>query len=167
MPAVPTFAGGARLDGLNFLVKPPIAKLRQTTIQAIPNATVTPIMFNLADVDTDMDGIGGHSTVTNTSRYVARYPGWYWAAGGVSFANNSTGVRVLSWAVNGSMIGGSDILLNPVTSNSSRLPTRTSLVFLAENDYLELRAYQTSGGSLNTAVTNDEQPTASISWESS
>ena len=170
MPAVPTFAGGARLDGLNFLIRPPIAKLRQSTAQAIPALTVTPIMFNLEDVDTDVDGIGGHSTVTNTSRYVARYPGWYWVGGAVSFANNSTGVRVISWAVNGAMIGGSDVLMNAVSGNTSRLPARTTLVYLAESDYLELRVYHTGGAAgtfLNTAVTNDEQPTASISWESS
>ena len=110
---------------------------------------------------------GGHSTVTNTSRFVARYPGWYWVGGAVSFQSNANGVRVVSWSVNGAMIGGSDVLVNAVNGNTTRMATRATLVYLAENDYLELRAYQSSASTLTTAVTNDEQPTAAISWESS
>ena len=169
MPAVPTLAAGSRLivPRLVFAFgQAPAAKLRQSVAQAIANSSPTAITFNLEDLDTDPDGIGGHSTSSNTSRYTARYPGWYRVGGGVSFANNATGLRVVSWAVNGSNVAGSDVLVNAVTgSNTTRMAARSDLIRLEEGDYLELRALQTSGGSLNTAVTNDEQATASITWE--
>lgn len=168
MPAVPTLASGARLTPARLAFvsgNRPAAKLRQSVAQAIPNGAPTALTFNLEDLDADPDGIGGHSTTTNTSRYTCRYPGWYRVGGGASLAANGTGVRVLSWAVNGTHVAGSDVLLPALAGNSLRVTARSDLIRLNETDYLELRLYQSSGGSLNTAVTNDEQPTMSVSWE--
>lgn len=154
-------------DPIRFLMKPPIAKLRHIVTQSLTNGTAVPITFTSEIVDTDIDGIGGHSTSTNTSRYTARYPGWYEISGGVSFASSGTGIRLASWAVNGSNIPGSDALIPTAGSgNSTRLPTRTELVYLDIGDYVELKALQTSGGALNTAVTNDEQATMNVTWRS-
>lgn len=168
MPTVPTLASGSRLTParLAFVAgNRPAAKLRQTVAQAIPNNSPTALTFNVEDLDSDPDGIGGHSTSSNTSRYTCRYPGWYRVGGGVSVANNGTGVRVLSWAVNGTHVAGSDVLAFAASGNSIRLSARADLIRLNEGDYLELRIYQSSGGALNTAVTNDEQSTMSVTWE--
>lgn len=166
MPAVPTFAAGARLGNLSFLLRPPIARLRRVTPQNIANNTPVAIAWEVADVDTDIDGIGGHDAGAPT-RYTARYPGWYQISGGISFAANGTGLRLATWAVNGSNIAGSDVLLPALASNSLRYTARTELVFLAEGDYVELRAYQSSGGVLALATTSDEQPTMNVRWVSS
>lgn len=167
MPAVPTLASGSRLTParLAFVAgNRPAARLRQTVAQSIPNNVPTVITFGTEDLDTDPDGIGGH-TLAFQSRYTARYPGWYRVGGGGSVAPSATGVRVLSWAVNGSHVGGSDVLLPAVAGVSTRIPARSDLIRLNENDYLELRIYQNSGGSLASAVLNDEQPTMSVTWE--
>lgn len=167
MPAVPGIASGSRLTParLAFVAgNRPAAKLRQTIAQSIPNNTPTVILFGTEDLDTDPDGVGGHIPAFQ-SRYTARYSGWYRVGGGATIAANATGVRVLSWAVNGFHVGGSDVLLPPVAGVSTRIPARADLIRLNEGDYLELRIYQNSGGSLPTAVLNDEQPTMSVSWE--
>lgn len=166
MPAVPTFAAGARLGNLSFLLRPPIARLRRVTPQNIANNTPVAIAWEVADVDTDIDGVGGHDAGVPT-RYTARYPGWYQISGGVSFAANGTGLRLATWAVNGSNIAGSDVLLPALAGNSLRYTARTEQVFLAEGDYVELRAYQSSGGVLALATTSDEQPTMNVRWVSS
>ncbi|WP_433537601.1 hypothetical protein ACQPZK_07600 [Micromonospora sp. CA-249363] len=168
MPSPPSFAPGTRLTAarLGFLVQPPLARLRQTVAQAIPNITATALTFTTEVVDNDIDGVGGHSTTTNTTRWTARYPGWYRVSGGCAFANNSTGFRLLSWSVNGSIIPGVDVLLAAVSGNTTRIPARTAVIYLNEGDYLELKAYQSSGGSLNTAVGSDEQASMDVLWVS-
>ncbi|MET8278288.1 hypothetical protein [Micromonospora sp. NPDC005174] len=168
MPAVATLAAGSRLTVPRIVFafgQAPAAKLRQTVAQTLTNNTPTALTLNVEDLDTDPDGIGGHSTSSNTSRYTARYPGWYRVGGGVSFVSNSTGVRLASWAVNGTNVAGSDVLSTAVSGNTTRMAARGDLIYLAEGDYLELRVYQSSGGNLDTRVTNDEMSTVSITWE--
>ncbi|MBM0275317.1 hypothetical protein [Micromonospora tarensis] len=151
-------------DPIKFLMNPPRAKLRQIAIQTLTTSVLTPITFTAETVDTDVDGIGGHSTSTNTSRYTARYPGWYQASGGVSFGNVSTGIRLLRWAINGSNVAGTDVLLNPVNGNTTRMPARTELVPLDVGDYVELMAQQTTGANLNTVVSAEEQSSMNVLW---
>jgi hypothetical protein len=166
MPAVPSFAAGARLNGLAFLVRPPIARLRRINTQNIINNVAIAVIWEVADIDTDMEGVGGHDAGQPT-RYTARYPGWYQISGGMSFAPNATGVRVVSWSVNGSMIPGSDSLQPTLAGFSLRMAAKTELVYLAEGDYVELKGYQTSGGVLGIVASNDEQPTMNVRWVSS
>jgi hypothetical protein len=168
VPSIPTLAAGGRLTVPRIVFafgQAPAAKLRQTIAQTLINGTPTALTFTTEDLDTDPDGIGGHSTSSNTSRYTARYPGWYRLGGGATFVSNATGVRLLSWAVNGTNVAGSDVLVSAVSSNTTRVAARADLIYLAEGDYLELRVYQSSGGNLDTRVTNDEQATISITWE--
>ncbi|MEK8108646.1 hypothetical protein NKG94_34420 [Micromonospora sp. M12] len=152
-------------DPLKFLMSPPRAKLRQTSVQTLTTGVAAALLFQAETVDTDVDGIGGHSTSSNTSRYTARYPGWYQVSGGCSFATNVTGLRLLRWAVNGATITGNDVSLVPVTGSSTRMPARTELVLLDIGDYVELLAQQTSGGNLNTAVSTEEQSTMNVIWK--
>lgn len=152
-------------DPLRFLMRRPIAKLRQGTVQTLGNNMLTPVNFQLETVDSDVDGVGGHSTSTNISRYTARYPGWYRVSGGCSWAANATGIRLLRWLLNGSPVPGTDVLVNGVNGNTTRLATRSELIPLAEGDYLELGALQSSGGNLATVVAVEEQATFNIVWE--
>lgn len=142
----------------------PAARLRQTSPQAIPNSTSTALAFQDEDFDIDPTSTGGHSTVTNTSRYTVQYAGLYIVGGGASFAGNTTGVRVLSWAINGSHVAGSDVLVNPVSGNTTRMAARGDSYRLNPGDYVELHALHTAGVSLNTATSADEQATLSITW---
>lgn len=153
-------------DPVRFLMRKPAAVLRQvTTPQPFASGTFTAVTFNAEDLDDDVDSIGGHSTSTNTSRYTARYPGWYLLGGGCSFAANATGRRGVRWAVNGTAINGSFVIGPASAANETAVAARAMLVLLAEGDYVELQAYQNSGVSLNSVLTGDHQPSMSVTWD--
>lgn len=135
----------------------PYARLRQTSVQSISNATYTGLTFTTEDYDS----VGGHSTVTNTSRYTAQVAGAYVFGGGAAFAVNAAGTRSTRWALNGTAIAGTTSPgFDP--SVTSVVVARPMLVVLAISDYIELQARQSSGGALNTSVTSDDQSTMSV-----
>lgn len=151
-------------DPLRFLMRRPAAVLRSTVAQSLTSGSWTAISWQVEDLDDDPDAVGGHSTDTNTTRYTARYPGWYRAAGIVGFAANATGRRGARWLRNGSIVveryqaAGVNAVVAVQAPNT--------LIYLGEGDYLELQAYQDSGGALATVVSATwTQPTMSVSWE--
>lgn len=155
------FNAGVR-DVLLFLIGKPIAGLRQTAAQSIPNTTFTPVTFGAEDIDS----ANGHDNVTNNSRYTAVYAGWHLVAGGCGFVANVTGRRILAWYVNGSAVNGGQLSYPATAANDADYPARTMLVFLAIGDYVELNVYQESGGALNTAsVTATLQAHMAVSWQ--
>ncbi len=102
--------------------KPPIAVLKQTVSQSVPNATWGIITFDAEDVDT----YGGHSTTSNTSRYTCQYAGWYRIGGRAAFAANATGSRGARVHINGNYIPGAATLAAAAPSPVSRRPTTSS-----------------------------------------
>lgn len=93
------------------------------------------------------DPYGMHSTVTNTSRVNGVFPGWYLANGVLAFAANATGMRAIAVYVNGSILYAVQGM-NAQSSGSTWLAI-SCIARLSAGDYLELRGYQSSGGSLN------------------
>lgn len=148
-------------DALNFLLNKPIAALSQSTTQSLTNSTWTPINLDV----TTVDSYGGHSNVTNNSRYTAVVSGWYKCCGAVSFSVNATGNRGANLAVNGTRVTGGGDFVGTIASNSLTISTPERLVFLNAGDYIEVHGYQTSGGALNTASASDLAPSLSISWD--
>ncbi len=175
VPTVPTFSPGivsATDLGLlasvsRFATNPPRAELRATVVQLINNGAATPINFDTADVDTDIDGVGGHNPAVNPSRFTARYPGWYEVSGGVVFAAAAANRRVTWFKVNGVDVSGTEAVTPGSAAGSVGPAARSKLVYLAIGDYVELVAYQDSGGALNTAVVTFEQPNMTVRWKSS
>lgn len=146
-----------------WLLAPGICQARQAVIQSIPNNTSTDVTLDSEDVDST----GMHSTVTNTNRVTAVYPGWYQVSGGTSWAANATGVRVVNFTVNGTVVNGSGTGFTSVAvATTARTAVRTILVFLNVGDYVTLSTLQTSGGALNTAVNTSEQSTLTAIWTS-
>jgi hypothetical protein len=142
-------------DPLLFLMKPPMARVRQIVAQSLTNGIPTALTFTIHDVDQDWAGGTGHSDSVNTSRYTANYAGWYQCSGGVNFAANVTGGRGCYWAVNGTLSLGTEDIGAPAPGGASHgHPTRTELLYLNVGDYVELWAIQISGGALNTAAAN-------------
>lgn len=141
----------AMLDRIQFLNSPPMFQGRQTSgAQSIANGTFVALTFDVEDYD----NYGGHSTSTNTERYTAVVAGVYMLCGSHSFAASAstTTQRGSSWYKNGSQIEGSQVL-HAVNSNTTwQFPTKTILTTLAVGDYIELRAFQNTGGALNTDV---------------
>lgn len=137
----------------------PIAQLKQTVSQSIPNTTWTMVTFTTEDIDRD----NGHSTTTNTSRYVVQTPGWYMLSGRVAFPNNGSGIRYVGWWVNGTEIS---TLTFPALAGPANLPAETRLVYLNINDYVELGCYQNSGGALSLGNSTAEYSSMTLVWVS-
>lgn len=170
VPSPPTFAPGLSsttqlsqlVSVVNFLLAPPRLEVRQTTLQSIPNNSSTALTFTTEDLDSHAQ----HDTATDTARFTAVYAGWYLCSGAICFAASGTGVRIAQWAVNGTVQNGTDVEITAVTGAVTIVPARTRKLYLAVNDYLELRAFQNSGGALNTGVTTSNQSSMAVHWVS-
>lgn len=124
--------------------------LRRTTSQSIATLTESPISFNGEDFDTD----GYHSLVTNPTRLTIPVGGggYYLVNAGCSYTANVTGARQTTIYKNG-LASGPRIAFNSRAGSTAGFPARvqisTGVVALVAGDYLELVAYQESGGALN------------------
>lgn len=163
---VPSSTWNQFRDAINFLQLPPLAQLRQTSVQSLPNNTWTAITFNAEDVDTDVDGTGGHDTVTNNSRFTARYAGWYQLSGAAGFAANGTGLRGARWLVNGIALNAGGTVLPAGSGSFTVVPAAVEKVYMNIGDYVELQALQSSGGALDTAIASTVQSTMAVRWTS-
>lgn len=163
-PTMPTFTPGITpytsfqtiSDGINWLngtprlgqTRRPWFSLVQTAAQSLATGTDTRIFFDSEVADTD----GGHSTTVNTSRYTCQTTGAYVLFGQTVFATNTTGGRYSYFLVNGSTRYWSDES-SASNLNATVLPV-TGPIPLNAGDYVELGAYQNSGGGLLTDVTS-------------
>lgn len=174
VPVVPTFGTGelfsttlnALADAVQFLQRPPIVQLRQAVAQTLTTAVAAAITFTTEITDTDVDGIGGHDNAVNTSRFTARYPGYYAFAGGVAFASNAVGIRQVLWATSG-VLFPSNAVWSPATGTATNIVARTVTAYLGIGDYMELYALQSSGGNLNTSVSSNDPSSMTGWWVSS
>lgn len=132
----------------NFVLAPPLAQVLQTLTQSIPTgAGWTALNFDTNVLDSDT----GHSTVTNTSRYVIQVPGTYLPIGCYALANpNSTGDRAARIAKNGSPVQGSAGSIAPASGLVGIAATMPVFVPCIAGDYLEVHAQQASGAAVNT-----------------
>jgi hypothetical protein len=139
-------------DSAGFLVAPPLLTMVQTAVTSIPNNAWTALGFDTNTVDS----YSGHSTTVNNSRYVAQVAGWVRACGSACFVANTTGIRGVRLAVNGTAINASAHYTDPTNAGAvTTIPTPTKNVFLNVGDYIEVHAIQTSGGALNTGIFTD------------
>lgn len=149
-------------DSDSFLIGPPHCVMYQTAAQSIANATLVALTFDTNEVDS----YSGHSTVTNTSRYVAQVAGWYQCSGVGGFAANVTSFRLAGWFKNGTAVPAAEALIQAVTAAGvgTGVTTPTREIFLNVGDYVELFAEHNSGGALNTATSAGQQSMATIRW---
>lgn len=149
-------------DSINFLLTPPIAKLRQTVAQTLTSGVITPITFDAEIVDSDVDGVGGHSNSVNPSRFVCRYPGWYGLAGRPAYQNTATGSRMGSLAVNSVELAGARFFIE--ASVCDFLPMTVSEAYLNTGDYAELFAFHTNVATLDTEVGSADSQSVLNVW---
>jgi len=137
----------AQVKALNdFLTAPPVFWGYSTTAQSLPTANVMAALnLDTEVIDTD----GGHSTVTNTSRYTATVAGTYLVFGSVGFAATSGGDRRLQIALNGASIIGSGASMDPSQAVLHGLQTSAFVTMNGTTDYVEVMAAQ-SLASLST-----------------
>lgn len=101
------------------------------------------VTFDTERFDTDTI----HSTSTNTSRLTINTGGKYLIGGAVTFTANATGQRQL-----GIRDGGATFRVVTTEQGLDAVQVRLSVVTLydmAANDYVELMAWQDSGGNLD------------------
>jgi hypothetical protein len=167
VPPVPSFAPGimptslisAITSALNFLMTRPNAEIRQAVAQSIPNATFTALTFDTKDLDSAL----GWSSGSNT-RYTAQYAGVYAFSGACSFTSNATGIRGVAWSLNGTLLNQSGTFFTAVSGNTTGVPAPTLSVFMNVGDFMELKAFQNSGGAVLTVVATNNQPFLSV-WQ--
>lgn len=152
-------------DPIAFLMNRPAAELRATAAQNITTGSFQALLFNTEALDDDPDGVGGHSTSSNTSRYTARYPGWYRVSGSVTYAGNATNRRGAHWRVNGSIVAGTEQVQAAGSASGVGVTTTNPLVYLNEGDYLELYAFQDSGSTLATSSSSTSYSRMTVSWD--
>ncbi|MEV6580283.1 hypothetical protein AB0M92_19195 [Streptomyces sp. NPDC051582] len=146
-------------NGLTFLANKPLFIGIQTVVQSVANGTWQVLTFDTETIDT----YGGHSTVSNTSRYTCQLAGWYRIAGRAAFAVNGTGSRGCRVHLNANYIQGAATLTGAGTLMG--IPEVTHTLYLNVGDYVELAGGQNSGGSLSTAYVNEGASMMYVIWE--
>lgn len=151
----------AQVKALNdFLTAPPVFSGYATTAQSIPTGNaMTALNFDTEVLDSD----GGHSTVTNTSRYTATVPGTYLVIGVVGWANTSGGDRRIQIALNGASIIGSATSMDPGQPVIHGLATSTFVTMNGTTDYVEVQAGHTAAAALLTS-TGSFAPAMRVLW---
>lgn len=140
--------------------------LRQTAAQSVPNATWTAVTFDTEDLDRD----NGHSTVSNTSRYTATSPGYFWWAYSLTWAANATGQRGGRIRTNGTdaqVSAVARVLHNAGATFDTGQSGGGAQYMNGTTDYVELMGFQNSGGALNTNIASDGVPRLQAIWVSS
>jgi hypothetical protein len=117
-----------------------------TTAQSISNNTDTAISFNAELFDTN----SFHDNSTNNTRMTvpSGKGGKYLLVANLVFAANATGVRNLQFLVNNTTSIGATRIATAGSSENT-IVNCSSIIDLVATDYVEVIAFQTSGGSLN------------------
>lgn len=150
-------------NGLSYLGNPPAATLVQiSAATTLTNASRTPISFD----SSTFDNYGGHSNVTNTSRYTIQITGKYLIAGTVAFNTNATGERGAQIMKNGAVVQGPYSLVPTASGHAPSVATAGFILPCSAGDYLELAGYQNSGGSLATSISIDQSSSLTVIWVS-
>ena len=119
------------------------AKAYHNTAQSINDSTLTALSLNSERWDTDTI----HDNSTNNSRLTCKTAGKYLITGCVEWQDGGAGARV-TWI----RLNGATKIAEYVPSASTTVDlaaTITTVYNMAVNDYVELIAYQDSGGALN------------------
>src|SRR4029077_8017961 len=139
----------------------PACSLYRTTAQSIANATPTAMAFDNERFDTD----NIHDNVTNNSRLTCRTAGKYLITGFIPYGGNATGIRQCNIVLNGG--GGIYLSLSgqtALTAADNCYLSTSAIADLIVGDYVELQAYQSSGGALATTATATLSPTFSMAY---
>lgn len=112
----------------------------------------TALTFNTERWDTG----NFHSTSSNTSRLTAPTAGLYSIGGCVRFAASSAGTRAVALRLNGSTVID-DVFIDVDSAIAHTIKVGTEYQ-LAAGDYVELVAFQDSGGALNVLAAANFSP---------
>jgi hypothetical protein len=119
------------------------AEVTNSATQSIGNASATALAFNTENAD----GFAMHSGSGTRLTAPAGWAGWWLVAGAVNFAANATGLRNLAIIADGSFTVAA--ITTAAISGLDHQVAVSGIVRLPAASYVELFAYQSSGGALN------------------
>ncbi len=135
------------IDALNSIsTNRPAVRATLTGTQSIGNSTETSVTFNGTD---QFDTQSLHDPALNNTRITIPVTGIYLVIAQISFAINGTGYRECSVRINGTTYILPTIKMGAHAGASTGLAPHVSLYQFTAADYIEVRAFQTSGGALN------------------
>lgn len=129
---------------------------------SLANGVTTAITLN----SERYDNAAVHSTSSNTSRFTVPTGagGKYMFMGNVAFAANGTGVRAINGRLNGTTTLSENSYAPAAASIFDTEISFCTVYALSAADYVEMTAFQTSGGALNATLQSNSAPEASIIW---
>ena len=131
------------------------ARVYHSAAQSTVTATPLTLAFDSETFDTDAI----HDTVTNNSRLTCKTAGVYLITGHIRFEANTVGDRrVQIWLNGAAAIATQASVATAITCGL----TVTAICNMAITDYVELTAYQTSGGNLNVLRSASDTPEFSM-----
>lgn len=120
------------------------------------NADVV-LTFDTNLTDTDAPSSPMHSTTTNTSQVVMNWTGFYQVKATVSFATNATGERRVRIRLNGTTIIAEAVMGANGAAGATTIHAVCDRYFNA-GDYVEVLAFQNSGGALSSVQNSEYSP---------
>lgn len=151
LPAATVSTQGAVLGGVNCRV------YNSGNISVVTGGSGTALTFDSERWDTD----GMHSTSSNTGRITATRAGQYIITAHVRFAANGTGARSLLIRLNGTTFIANAFY--PAVAGGDNTDVSVATLYqLAASDYVEVVAYQSSGGALNALASGNFSPEFAI-----
>jgi hypothetical protein len=151
-------------NGLTFLLNRPLFIANATATQTVTTGgSGVPVLFDTEVTDT----YNGHSTTSNTSRYVGQAPGWYRVSGSIPWSANTSGSRKVWVAVNGVQVAGSVGQIGPAPASELVVVVvpSTMVQLNGTTDYVEIWVQQDSGSSLTVNPNGSNQSGINIIWE--
>jgi hypothetical protein len=134
----------------------PAARVFHSAAQTLTTSVALPLAFDSERFDTD----NIHDTVTNNSRLTCRTAGKYQITANAQWPANGTGIRILQIRINGgTVIATTRVAGNATYGNELNL---SALWDMAVNDYVDVLAFQDSGGNLNVAASASFSPEFSM-----
>ena len=136
-------------DSMLLLLNPPAASVRRSTNQTITTGTVTPVIFDTVNYDTE-DPATPFWSVSNPSRLTITTPGWYECIGSVEETAPATTAHLMSsgFRVNGTtMYNCSSVATNGTTFGPLDVCSQ-ALISLNAADYVEFWISQNKGSSI-------------------
>jgi hypothetical protein len=135
-----------------------LASVKQARVINNANISVSSGVLTVLSFNTEISNVGAiHSTGTNPSRLTAPSAGLYIVGGTLAYDANATGLRAARILLNGATAIGNSLYAANTTGDVTIVNVSTAR-FLSANDYVELQADQTSGGSLNVDYFNEQSP---------
>jgi hypothetical protein len=135
----------------------------QATVQSgLTAATFVSITFDTTSEVFDF--AGGHSVVTNTSRYIPQVAGIMEVSGCIAFATNATGRRFSQIALNGAAVAGSQGGCPGIVTSATDVTQ--PVVYVTVNgttDFIEIQGFSDQA-SWGTSILNSSASALNVRW---